>query len=117
MWVAACVSNHKKGVPCISLAAASGVCGVRVRCMGLACRVALIVGVLRLNFRFAYAVESNSCGCLFCKWCWLTDVWDGCGYSSRVCAFAFLGGARPLQLSLPHPPVSHPCSPSHRGLP
>ena len=39
----------RRAVPCASSAGASGVCGVRVRCMGLAiaCRVAVMVDAVQ----------------------------------------------------------------------
>ena len=63
-----------------SLEGMSGACGVRVRYMGLACRVAALVGDLHWNWWFGFAVQPGRCHqvVLVCKLCRSADVWVGC---------------------------------------
>ena len=90
-------------MPCASLVAVSGVCGVRARCIERACRVVALEGVhpfhswLDLEWNPAAAIRV----CLIClsgagrRKFGLIEANPGFG-----CAFAFLGSARPLYVSL-----------------
>ena len=44
----------------IGLSAVSGVCGVRARCLGLVCRVALLLGDVQLVFSCSFALNFRS---------------------------------------------------------